>query len=286
MNLLSSTKLGKEGERDLTVRDLTSPESSRFGPLQKEKVDVDRGERYLNRELTTPGSTEDDPSSSTVVPILNPFANILEKSKHKVKVQFGSYEINRLDSGNLESSIVWSVQSSYPERFKQKFPAMGTEQSIVFFRELVTMAALSEMLDFKYGQGDFPILDDLLTWMTIQVMELKGMPESIGDSLRKYEDEFSEQYSSNLVKFLETNFTGTDLLEFWRKTVKDETLRGNNFFQLSSNLLEIGIVVWTPDETPGDYIISCCFGGEFKDTIHIISHSDSLEVITTVLTTR
>ena len=270
----------KEGERDLTVRDLTSPESSRFGALQKEKVDVDRGER------TTPGSTEHDPRSSTVVPILNPFANILEKSKHKVKVQFGSYEINRLDSGNLESSIVWSVQSSYPERFKQKFPAMGTEQSIVYFRELVTMAALSEMLDFKYGQGDFPILDDLLTWINVQVMELKGMPKSIEDSLRKYEDRFFEQYSSSFVKFLETNFTGTDLLEFWHNTVKDETLRGNNFFQLSSNLLEIGIVVWTPDETPGDYIISSCFGGEFKDTIHIISHSYSLEVITTVLTTR
>jgi hypothetical protein len=286
LNLLSSTKPRKEGERDLIVRDLTSPESSGFGPLQKEKVDVDRGERYLNRELTTPGSIEDDPTSSTVVPILNPFANILEKSKHKVKVQFGSYEINRLDSGNLESSIVWSVQSSYPERFKQKFPAMGTEQSIVFFRELVTMAALSEMVDVKYEQGGNLNLDDLLITMTLEVMQLESMPKSIGDSLRKYEDQFSEQYSSNLVKFLETNFCGTDLLEFWRKTVKDETLRENNFFQLSSNLLEIGIVVWNPDETPGDYIISCCFGGEFKDTIHIISHYNSLEVITTALTTR
>ena len=251
---------------------------------------VSTPERY---DLTTPPRSaaqkvkaKADPPSSEVVIILNPFASVLEKSKHKVKVKYGSYEINRLDGGILESSIVWSLYVSYPEKFIQTFPTQrGIEHIIVNFRELLIIAALSQMLDSKvlYRQGCSQNLDELLAVMASDVIELNSIPEDIGDRLRKYDDQFSEQYSSSLSSrldmFLDGKKTGSDLWNFWNVIIKYEPLRGNIFFQLSSKLLEIGIAVWTPDQTPGDYIISDFFGVEFKETIHIVSHSDSLEVV-------
>jgi hypothetical protein len=139
----------------------------------------------------------------------------------------------------------------------------------------------------SYGQDCSLNLDALCDSMMLNIVDAQYIPKEIGRALWNYKDQFSGQYSSNLDEFLGKNITGTALWEFWSTIVDREPLRGNTFFQLSSNLLETGIVVWTPDpETPGDYIIFCCFGCKFKDTLHIISHPDLLEVTTTEMKTR
>jgi len=51
--------------------------------------------------------------------------------------------------------------------------------------------------------------------------------------------------------------------------------------ECASILLQIGIAVWTPDEaTPGNYLLSQFFGESFKDTIHLVSHTEDLDVST------
>ena len=252
-------------------------------------MESDDDESKTVNELVTSESLQ--LASSKVDPTVNPFATLLENSKDKVRVKYKTYVINRLDAdrNNFESSIIWSLFSSYPQRFTKVFSARGIDRSIIFFRELVKAAALSDMLypkDF-YEQDCSLNLDALSDSMMLDIVDAQSIPKDIGDRLRNYEDQFSKRYSSNLETFLKKNITADVLWDFWSTTVDSESLCGNNFFQLSSKLLEIGIAGWTPDPaTPGDYIISCCFGCKFKDTIHIISHSHSLEVTTTEIKTR
>jgi hypothetical protein len=243
----------------------------------------------ISPEKSSSSQIEQEVSSTTFV---NPFATIWKRAKDKVKVQYNSYTINRLcrNKNNFETALISSLASDYRQMFLEKFLGREIDNSISVFRDFVTTAFLSQMLyPERFSEQERSLsLDELNRSMISEINNCKSVPEDIVDRMRKYVDQFSDEYSSSLDKFSVEPIKGpTALLHFWRGTLKLESFCGNTFFELSSKLLKMGIAVWTPDPTtPGDYIISCCFGFEFKETIHIISHSDSLHVKETEVQTR
>ena len=245
--------------------------------------------RLHTREVFKSSSSQNKQVSSTT--FVNPFATIWKRAKDKVKVQYKSYTINRLSSNknNFETALIRSLASDYRQMFLEKFLGREIDKSIGVFRDFVTIAFLSQILyPEKFSEQECSLnLDELYRSMISEINECKSVPEDIVDRMRKYVDQFSDQYSSSLDKFSVEPIEGSTLLNFWKSTLKNESFFGNTFFELSSKLLKMGIAVWTPDPTtPGDYIISCCFGFEFKETIHIISHADSLHAVETEVQTR
>ena len=227
-------------------------------------------------------------------PRTNPFAHIFKISRDTVRVKYNSYKIERMADGwNIfETSLIWSLKTSHPEIFREIFFEMDISDSITLFRFGVAINVLSNISDSNVLPYQ-SLNNDICESMAIAFVDPSpgntNLPEDIVDRLRKLEEHFSENYSLSLDQFATKTSGRRELWSFWDEAVlrSQEYLRGNIFFEQASCLLRIGIAVWIPDpKTPGDYIISCCFGDAFENTIHIIQHSDSLEVVETELQTR
>jgi len=199
--------------------------------------------------------------------INNPFARLLKMEKSPVRMKYKTYEINREEaSTNFEKCVLRSFQKTHSEIFGKKFTGLDFDVHIHRFRSEVALAVLAKITDISK--------DDM------------NLPLDIVDRLRKL-----EIYSSSLDDFLTKTFTRLELQNFWDfndiSKLGGVELRGNVFFECASSSLEIGIAVWAPDpKTPGDYILSYCFGCEFEDTIHIVSHPENLEVREIEVNTR
>jgi hypothetical protein len=240
------------------------------------------------------GTPDKTPRSRKVGQSTNPFAHIFKISRDTVRVKYNSYKIERMADGwNIfETSLIWSLKTSHPEIFREIFFEMDISDSITLFRFGVAINVLSKISDSNVLPYQ-SLNNDICESMAIAFVDPSpgntNLPEDIVDRLRKLEEHFSENYSLSLDQFATKTSGRRELWSFWDEAVlrSQEYLRGNIFFEQASCLLRIGIAVWIPDpKTPGDYIISCCFGDAFENTIHIIQHSDSLEVVETELQTR
>ena len=240
------------------------------------------------------GTPDKTPRSRKVGQSTNPFAHIFKISRDTVRVKYNSYKIERMADGwNIfETSLIWSLKTSHPEIFREIFFEMDISFSITLFRFGVAINVLSKISDSNVLPYQ-SLNNDICESMAIAFVDPSpgntNLPEDIVDRLRKLEEHFSENYSLSLDQFATKTSGRRELWSFWDEAVlrSQEYLRGNIFFEQASCLLRIRIAVWIPDpKTPGDYIISCCFGDAFENTIHIIQHSDSLEVVETELQTR
>jgi len=278
---VDKTPLSRESLEVLGTPDKT-PRSRKVGqPSKAPSLEV----------LGTPDKT---PRSRKVGQSTNPFAHIFKISRDTVRVKYNSYKIERMADGwNIfETSLIWSLKTSHPEIFREIFFEMDISDSITLFRFGVAINVLSKISDSNVLPYQ-SLNNDICESMAIAFVDPSpgntNLPEDIVDRLRKLEEHFSENYSLSLDQFATKTSGRRELWSFWDEAVlrSQEYLRGNIFFEQASCLLRIGIAVWIPDpKTPGDYIISCCFGDAFENTIHIIQHSDSLEVVETELQTR
>jgi hypothetical protein len=214
----------------------------------------------------------------------NPFFHVFSIKKI-LKIKHNSFRIHRLvgNTNNFETSIMWSYKN-FPEIYEAKFKDTSIDNSIELFRRLVGLHALARMLNVEICVCSKQELNsDFLQSTLCSILDVKNehLPKDIGYKLRTYCDQLSMNYSSSLNEFLQTSFATAELVyEFWNKAfICSNEVLGHSFCDIASILLQIGIAVWTPDEaTPGNYLLSQFFGESFKDTIHLVSHTEDLDV--------
>jgi hypothetical protein len=216
---------------------------------------------------------------------INPFFRVLSTRKF-LKIRRNSFCINRVIDGSksFETSMIWSYKTFallYDAKFKD--PIIGN--NIDLFRQLIGLYALAKMLNV-----DIPVCSEQelnsdfidITLSSILGVRDEDLPKDIGNKLRTFCDQV-------YVDFSETNFaTVEQVYEIWNNAlIRSNEGFGHAFCGIASTLLQIGIAVWTPDKAKaGDYLLSHVFGESFQDTIHLVAHTEGLDVSTTSLNTR
>lgn len=244
-------------------------------------VDIDLSESDKVTRLSLEGQRSDEDSQ-----FINPFFHVFSIKKI-LKIKHNSFRIHRLvgNTNNFETSIMWSYKN-FPEIYEAKFKDTSIDNNIELFRRLVGLHALAEMLNVEICVCSKQELNsDFLQKTLCSILEVKNenLPKDIGYKLQTYCAQLSMNYSSSLNEFLQTSFATAELVyEFWNKAfICSNEVLGHSFCDIASILLQIGIAVWTPDEaTPGNYLLSQLFGESFKDTIHLVSHTEDLDVET------